>query len=53
MQIDGEPIHYPNVGAARGYNCTDLFNPNPHDPWNGSITRNDNPTNLQTSTRSA
>lgn len=42
-----------NVGAAGGYNCTDLFNPNPHDPWNGTITRNNNPTNLQTTTRSA
>jgi len=21
------------VGAGSNYNCTDLFNPNPHDPW--------------------
>ncbi|GAA0494957.1 TonB-dependent siderophore receptor [Pigmentiphaga sp. GD03639] len=24
------------VGAPSGYNCTDLYNPNPNDPWNGS-----------------
>jgi catecholate siderophore receptor len=26
------------AGAASGYNCTDLFNPNPNDPWTGSYT---------------
>ena len=25
------------VGAASGYNCTTLANPNPHDPWTGTI----------------
>ncbi|MFV3307281.1 TonB-dependent receptor [Pseudomonas sp. NY15181] len=33
------------VGAPSGYNCTSLENPNPHDPWNGSITRNYKPMN--------
>ncbi|MCY1345042.1 putative TonB-dependent receptor BfrD [compost metagenome] len=28
------------IGAPSGYNCTSLANPNPHDPWNGSIARN-------------
>lgn len=30
-------------GAAPGtapYNCTDLFNPNPDDPWTSTVTRN-------------
>lgn len=38
-------------GAAAGYNCTDLFNPNMNDPWTGAITRNNNPTNSRTGTR--
>lgn len=33
------------IGAPSGYNCTSLENPNPHDPWNGSITRNYKPLN--------
>ncbi len=40
------------AGAASGYNCTDLFKPNLTDPWNGAITRNNNPTNSQTVTKS-
>ncbi|MVV48503.1 TonB-dependent siderophore receptor [Pseudomonas sp. PB120] len=28
------------IGVRSGYNCTSLSNPNPNDPWNGSITRN-------------
>jgi catecholate siderophore receptor len=28
------------IGASSGYNCTSLSNPNPNDPWNGSISRN-------------
>ena len=28
------------IGAASGYNCTSLSNPNPNDPWNGAISRN-------------
>ena len=28
------------AGAASGYNCTDLFNPNPLDPWTGAISAN-------------
>ncbi len=29
------------AGAPSGYNCTDLFNPNPNDPWTGAISLND------------
>lgn len=28
-----------NQGAAGGYNCTTLSNPDPNDPWNGRVTR--------------
>lgn len=28
-----------NQGAAGSYNCTTLDNPNPHDPWVGSVVR--------------
>ncbi|MEZ5938451.1 MAG: TonB-dependent siderophore receptor [Hyphomonadaceae bacterium] len=28
------------AGAASGYNCTDLYNPNPNDPWSGAISLN-------------
>ncbi|MBN8605673.1 MAG: TonB-dependent receptor [Caulobacterales bacterium] len=28
-----------NQGAAGGYNCTTLSNPNPNDPWNGQVVR--------------
>jgi catecholate siderophore receptor len=28
------------IGAASNYNCTSLSNPNPNDPWDGSISRN-------------
>ena len=28
-------------GAASGYNCTSLYNPNPNDPWSGTITPGD------------
>jgi catecholate siderophore receptor len=38
------------LGAAFGYNCTTLDNPNPNDPWIGSVTRaiayNDNTTQV-------
>ena len=37
------------AGAASGYNCTDLYNPNPNDPWAGSYTLND-PTNTTADT---
>lgn len=30
----------PMIGAPSGYNCTSLSNPNPNDPWNGTISRN-------------
>nr|WP_246013068.1 TonB-dependent siderophore receptor [Pigmentiphaga humi] len=29
------------TGAASGYNCTDLYNPNPNDPWAGSVVEGD------------
>jgi catecholate siderophore receptor len=41
------------VGAAGGYNCTDLFNPNPTDPWAGSIKLNNNPAETTVRTQSA
>jgi catecholate siderophore receptor len=28
------------IGAPSNYNCTSLSNPNPSDPWNGTISRN-------------
>ncbi|SOY57656.1 putative TonB-dependent receptor BfrD [Cupriavidus taiwanensis] len=40
------------AGAAGGYNCTTLLNPNPNDPWAGSIARANNPTNAKTNTAS-
>ncbi len=40
------------AGAPSGYNCTDLFNPNPNDPWQGEITLND-PTNTKAETYGA
>lgn len=39
------------VGAPSGYNCTSLENPNPNDPWNGSITRNYKPLNTVGTTK--
>src|SRR5262249_12680230 len=34
------------------YNCTTLANPNPHDPWVGTITQSTTPTTVATDTRS-
>ncbi|MCG8294550.1 MULTISPECIES: TonB-dependent receptor [Pseudomonas] len=39
------------IGANSGYNCTSLSNPNPDDPWNGSITRNYAGTDTKSNTR--
>ncbi|WP_423739702.1 TonB-dependent receptor [Cupriavidus basilensis] len=39
-------------GAAGGYNCTTLYNPNPNDPWAGAISRANNPSNSKTNTSS-
>lgn len=39
------------IGASSGYNCTSLSNPNPDDPWNGSIARNYAGTDTQSKTR--
>lgn len=41
------------TGLDAGYNCTDLYHPNPDDPWSGSISRNHNPSNSKTVTTSA
>ena len=40
------------VGAASLYNCTTLDNPDPNDPWTGTITQSTQPTLVQTDTRS-
>jgi catecholate siderophore receptor len=40
------------VGAASNYNCTTLENPNPHDPWTGTITPSDTATIAEIGTRS-
>ncbi len=34
------------------YNCTTLDNPNPNDPWTGTITQSTQPTLVHTDTRS-
>lgn len=39
------------VGADSGYNCTSLSNPNPNDPWTGSIARNYAGTDARSDTR--
>ena len=39
-----------NVGAPSGYNCTTLDNPNPYDPWAGTVTRNANYTDTKVHT---
>lgn len=41
------------IGAAGGYNCTSLFNPNPNDPWTGNITLANNPAETTVRTQSA
>jgi catecholate siderophore receptor len=40
------------VGAASNYNCTTLDNPDPRDPWTGSVTPSDSATLAKTDTRS-
>jgi catecholate siderophore receptor len=40
------------AGAVSGYNCTSIFNPDAHDPWNGSIVRSNNPSNSKTVSKS-
>jgi len=39
------------LGAPSGYNCTSLANPNPNDPWAGSISRNYAGTDTASTTR--
>ncbi|GIL39956.1 TonB-dependent receptor [Roseiterribacter gracilis] len=41
------------LGAAFGYNCTTLSNPNPNDPWIGTVTRAIPYTDTTTDTRAA
>jgi catecholate siderophore receptor len=41
------------LGAASNYGCTTLDNPNPHDPWTGSITPSPSATTAETDTVSA
>jgi catecholate siderophore receptor len=41
------------TGVASGYNCTDLFHPNPDDPWAGSVARANNPAETTVRTQSA
>lgn len=41
------------AGAASGYNCTTVFDPDPADPWAGAIQRNHRPTDVRTRTLSA
>jgi catecholate siderophore receptor len=41
------------IGAASGYWCAPVINPNPHDPWNRAITRANAPITVTTQTRSA
>lgn len=38
------------LGEASNYNCTTLANPNPHDPWTGTITPSDEATIAETDT---
>jgi catecholate siderophore receptor len=40
------------LGAPSAYNCTTVDNPNPHDPWTGTITQSPTPTSVETDTRS-
>jgi len=39
------------IGAPSGYNCTSLWNPNPNDPWAGSVARNNDPSRQRTTTK--
>jgi catecholate siderophore receptor len=43
----------PGAVAVSGYNCTTLANPNPNDPWVGSIALSTTPTMTAADTRSA
>jgi len=40
------------VGPVSRYNCTTLANPNPHDPWSGTIRPADNATLAEADTKS-
>ncbi|MBX3484712.1 TonB-dependent siderophore receptor [Phenylobacterium sp.] len=41
-----------SAAAIAVYSCTDLYNPNPNDPFLGVISRSNNPTNARTDTKS-
>lgn len=49
--IAGNSSQVCNPGATPS--CTSLSNPNPNDPWTGSITRNYNGTNTKATSRAA
>jgi len=40
------------AGAPSGYTCTDLYNPNPYDPWTGSIIEGERANHFKTTTKS-
>jgi len=42
---------FTTLGPAFGYNCTTLDNPNPNDPWIGTVTRSPAYTDTKTTTR--
>ncbi len=57
VDADGDPIprggcDLVGAGAPSGYNCTDLYNPDPYDPWVGAISLND-PTTTEADTLGA
>lgn len=41
------------IGAASNYWCAPVYNPNPHDDWEGAIIGGQNPVHVRTNTRSA
>lgn len=41
------------AGAASNYNCTTLNNPNPDDPWNGTVSKSPNFTRTRVESASA
>ncbi len=47
----GASCSAPGAVAASGFNCTSIDNPNPYDPWVGTITPSTTPTEVATDTR--
>lgn len=57
VDANGDPIprggcNLVGAGAPSGYNCVDLYNPDPNDPWDGAISLNA-PTTTQADTLGA